>query len=80
MKNNEHDKLDHIMTNMDTSQMGGQWTPETKQQMHNFLDAEKERIANEDPEALILCNCHGEYWPSKCVDIWGICHPELLNS
>lgn len=76
--NTEHEKLDRIMENMDASNLGS-FTPEDRTLTHNFLEAEMKRIAEEDPEELIICNCHGEYWPSKCVDVWGNCHPELLE-
>lgn len=48
---------------------------EQRSALTGFLNAELASMADEDPEAPIICNC-GVEWPSKDVDAWGRCPSE----
>lgn len=51
----------------------GEQKPFPTEQMSQALSQVAQQMAEEDPEHPVLCSCHGQYWPSRDVDIWGIC-------
>jgi len=33
----------------------------------------QKQLNEEDPETPVLCSCHSLWWPSRDVDMWGLC-------
>lgn len=69
----DHEKMDRMIDAIQASIPGKQWTEDDKQIAHNALNIFLQGMEDEDPNRMIPCNCHGEYWPSRDVDVWGLC-------
>jgi len=68
----DHTKFGNLMLSM-AQQTGRIPSAEDAQKMHEVLDIFAADMQQEDPNGSIYCNCHGEPWRNRDVDIWGNC-------
>lgn len=55
------------------NEVSGEEKPFPVEQVESALSLLAEQMAHEDPDHLIPCSCCGAMWPSRDVDMWGLC-------
>lgn len=65
------EKAEHLWKSM--NEATGEEKPFPSEQITSAFSILAEQMAQENPDQLIYCNCHGDLWSSRDVDMWGLC-------